>query len=489
MKTHADKTQENKSQLISDEGSQVQSGGDSTFQFVDNRPEAAAQRKLQELVNNSPQVKKAAQLQTMANNHTAQQRQPAQRKENNTGLPDNLKTGIENLSGYSMDDVKVHRNSSKPSQLQAHAYAQGTDIHLAPGQEKHLPHEAWHVAQQKQGRVKPTTQVKGNVSVNDDVALEKEADVMGERALQVMSKNKEVTDLDVSQRKENAAAISTVAQRRPLNSVEREKLDDAKKRFADIKERYESHKTLMANALTKRGGFGDTLGYFQNLGWDDATEEITRLDTQFTEMGDLARRAVNNHKPCGDFIAKVNHYDKSGGMNRFYNIYKNMERKLLSTERNDGTQFTEMDEVAFQKYLAASKSPLTVYRGAGWGELDQETFRNVAFADIAAGGTPDISFRGVVEHTWSNTLKNGMVSCTSSQPIALGFATDQHEYGIVWELALDNYIHVTNFLKKRNWKYRFPGQFEVLYPGSIPAANIVSMTLYRGKTEVARRTP
>ena len=67
-----------------------------------------------------------------------------------------------------MDDVKVHYNSSKPAQLQAHAYAQGTDIHLAPGQEKHLPHEAWHVVQQKQGRVRPTMQMKGGVGVNDD---------------------------------------------------------------------------------------------------------------------------------------------------------------------------------------------------------------------------------------------------------------------------------------------------------------------------------
>ncbi len=65
---------------------------------------------------------------------------------------DNLKSGIENLSGFSMDDVKIHRHSDKPAQLNAHAYAQGTDIHVASGQEQHLPHEAWHVVQQKQGR-------------------------------------------------------------------------------------------------------------------------------------------------------------------------------------------------------------------------------------------------------------------------------------------------------------------------------------------------
>lgn len=107
-------------------------------------------------------------------------------KTNNTGLPDNLKSGIENLSGMSMDHAKVHRNSDKPAAVQARAYAQGSNIHLAPGQEKHLPHEAWHVVQQAQGRVKPTMQMKG-VAVNDDPGLEAEADVMGARALQMQA--------------------------------------------------------------------------------------------------------------------------------------------------------------------------------------------------------------------------------------------------------------------------------------------------------------
>ena len=104
-------------------------------------------------------------------------------KPNNTGLPDNLKAGIETLSGISMDSVKVHYNSEKPAQLNALAYAQGTDIHVAPGQEKHLPHEAWHVVQQAQGRVQPTMQMKEGVPINDDQSLEHEADVMGEKAL------------------------------------------------------------------------------------------------------------------------------------------------------------------------------------------------------------------------------------------------------------------------------------------------------------------
>lgn len=113
-------------------------------------------------------------------------RNVSQRKKvNNTGLPDSLKAGMEKLSSYSLDDVNVHYNSDKPAQLQAHAYAQGTEIHLGPGQEKHLPHEAWHVVQQKQGRVKPTMQMKGFVNVNDDQFLENEADVMGAKAMQL----------------------------------------------------------------------------------------------------------------------------------------------------------------------------------------------------------------------------------------------------------------------------------------------------------------
>lgn len=115
-------------------------------------------------------------------------------KPNNTGLPDNLKSGIENLSGYSLDDVKVHYNSDKPAQLSALAYAQGTDIHVAPGQERHLPHEAWHVVQQKQGRVQPTTQMQG-VDVNDNEGLEKEADVMGEYGMnQSVQESKTITN-------------------------------------------------------------------------------------------------------------------------------------------------------------------------------------------------------------------------------------------------------------------------------------------------------
>ena len=118
-------------------------------------------------------------LQSYAQGNPLQQ----SKKENRTGLPDNLKEGVENMSGYSMDDVKVHYNSDKPAQLQALAYAQGADIHAGPGQEQHLPHEAWHVVQQNQGRVQPIVQMKAGIKVNDDNNLEREADFTGGKAL------------------------------------------------------------------------------------------------------------------------------------------------------------------------------------------------------------------------------------------------------------------------------------------------------------------
>ena len=68
MNAHADKIQKNKSQSVSAAESQMNSGGESTFQFVDNRPEAVAQRKLQEMPNNSPHVKQLRVFQEIAKN-------------------------------------------------------------------------------------------------------------------------------------------------------------------------------------------------------------------------------------------------------------------------------------------------------------------------------------------------------------------------------------------------------------------------------------
>lgn len=97
------------------------------------------------------------------------------------GMPRDLAEGIQRLSGVSMSGVQVHRNSGAPAQAGAAAFARGQEIHLAPGQERHLPHEAWHVVQQAQGRVQPRIEANG-FAINNDAALEREADTMGAAA-------------------------------------------------------------------------------------------------------------------------------------------------------------------------------------------------------------------------------------------------------------------------------------------------------------------
>lgn len=167
--------------------------------FEDNRPEADGVRQLQAMADNAPQSTRHRALQngiqamstqssgqTLHNSPRMTAQRQAQAAINRTGLPDSLKAGVESLSGVSMDQVRVHYNSSRPAQLGAHAYAQGSDIHLATGQEHHLPHEAWHVVQQAQGRVRPTMQMKAGVPVNDDAGLEREADEMGAKALSAL---------------------------------------------------------------------------------------------------------------------------------------------------------------------------------------------------------------------------------------------------------------------------------------------------------------
>ncbi|MFD2331968.1 DUF4157 domain-containing protein [Cohnella sp. GCM10020058] len=116
---------------------------------------------------------------------------PAQGKQERPGaLPLDVQAKMEKVMGADFSNVNVHANSSQASSVGALAYAQGNDIHFAPGQynpdsqsgQKIIGHELAHVVQQRQGRVLPTAQLKSGMRLNDDPALEKEADVLGEKA-------------------------------------------------------------------------------------------------------------------------------------------------------------------------------------------------------------------------------------------------------------------------------------------------------------------
>ena len=106
------------------------------------------------------------------------QKAPEQAKKpapNLTGIPTQMKLDFERRSGLSFDDVRVHYNSDKPRKIGALAYTQIPQVHIGPGQERHLRHELGHVVQQKQGIVRPTTWING-VPVNDSPELESAAD-------------------------------------------------------------------------------------------------------------------------------------------------------------------------------------------------------------------------------------------------------------------------------------------------------------------------
>ncbi|MBI3727441.1 MAG: DUF4157 domain-containing protein [Burkholderiales bacterium] len=151
---------------------------------------------------------------------------------NDTGLPDQLKAGIETLSGISMDGVKVHYNSSKPAQLSALAYAQGRNIYLGPGQGHQLPHEAWHLVQQRQQRVEPTLHQAG-VAINDDPHLEQEADRMGMQATS-MSIHTLPNHFTGNHVKPHASAVTQQVAQRAISVKVHNEMDDYVVRINDF---------------------------------------------------------------------------------------------------------------------------------------------------------------------------------------------------------------------------------------------------------------
>jgi hypothetical protein len=112
---------------------------------------------------------------------------PAQRG-GGTSMPAAVQAKMEHAFGTDFSAVRIHEGP-EARDLGALAYTQGPNIHFAPGQyqptsqhgQELLGHELTHVIQQSQQRVGATMQAKG-MAINDDPAMEREADLMGARA-------------------------------------------------------------------------------------------------------------------------------------------------------------------------------------------------------------------------------------------------------------------------------------------------------------------
>ncbi len=148
------------------------------------------------------------------------------KKSNTTGLSDGLKGKMESAFQADFSGVKIHTNSSNAVKVNALAFTQGHNIHFAPGQfnpntsaGKHLiGHELAHVVQQRQGRVKQTTEI-GGMPVNDNPALEQEADAWADktgqsksisRSIQAKTDNSGCSQNKVAQRRMGVEAELTV---------------------------------------------------------------------------------------------------------------------------------------------------------------------------------------------------------------------------------------------------------------------------------------
>jgi hypothetical protein len=117
---------------------------------------------------------------------------PERPESRNSGvpLPQRMRSMMEAAFHADFSDIRVHQGAPDAKSLSALAFTQGRDIHFAPGQyspdslegQKIIGHELAHVVQQQEGRV-AVPQGQG-APINDDAALEAEADALGAKAAQ-----------------------------------------------------------------------------------------------------------------------------------------------------------------------------------------------------------------------------------------------------------------------------------------------------------------
>lgn len=197
------------------------------------------------------------QMQRMAGNQAVQamlaeraiQRLPESEEEelqmkaeqtNQTGMPTHVKQKMEAAFQTDFSDVRIHQGN-EAREVGALAYTKGTDIHFAPGQyqpetdagQQLLGHELAHVIQQKEGRVKPTTSVKG-VPVNDDPSLEQEADQLGAKAAQFSLPSQK--NEPIQQKKDSTSAVQPLAIQRDESNEQAAANAVAKDPYSEIYE-------------------------------------------------------------------------------------------------------------------------------------------------------------------------------------------------------------------------------------------------------------
>ncbi len=145
-----------------------------------------------------------------------------------------VRASFEPRFGQDFSQVRVHTDpkaSGAARRLGAQAFTQGQDIYFGAGRyrpgtsqgQQLLGHELTHVVQQRQGRVQPTGKT-GGVLINDEAGLEREAEGMGRKALQM----KRLSGSDPSNHHESPASqtIQAAGEKQQTTAVTPEQLID-----------------------------------------------------------------------------------------------------------------------------------------------------------------------------------------------------------------------------------------------------------------------
>ncbi|MCC5944575.1 MAG: DUF4157 domain-containing protein [Bernardetiaceae bacterium] len=212
---------------------------------------------------------------------------PLQRKAE-TGLPEQVQTKMESAFNTSFSDVKIHQNSSKASDIGAQAFTQGNNVHFAQAKfnpssqsgQQLIGHELSHVVQQREGKVKPTTQMKG-VAINNDSSLEREADVQGAKAARGESVQRKAVS--------GSSSPTHIAQAKPVQMV-RERSKNVRENVSPYrKAEGEQYERLVNNKISVRDLKGRRTSPVHNktvatLYIDIALEDANRHYTQFRDL-------------------------------------------------------------------------------------------------------------------------------------------------------------------------------------------------------------
>lgn len=155
MNTPSHENKETRSKSAAENLSKTESSSDSAFQFVDNRLEAIAQRKLQEGINNNPQVKQLRAFQKMAHN-SPRAKQVTQSR-----------AMADNIAAQQQHPIQKKENKTGSAQLKFNPYAPKQPGELG-NYSKQEPESVWNVAQQKKCKPKPVLQTK-RVTIRDEM--------------------------------------------------------------------------------------------------------------------------------------------------------------------------------------------------------------------------------------------------------------------------------------------------------------------------------